>query len=577
MQIKDQERFPAVSLAVVIDRSGSMAAQEEGLAKIQLASEGAIRVAELMNDFDEITIIPVDTAADQIIGPAMASERQQIIAQTRLIGAGGGGIFVRTGLEAAVQALSQSENQVKHIILLADGADAEQKEGVPELISSLREQNITVSTVSIGNGPDVQWLEEMALLAGGRFHFTDRAANIPQIFTQETTKIQRSYLVEEYFFPSFSDSPFSANHAIVRSMRESGVISVPALSGYVATAPKTSAQLILESDLGDPILAAWEYGLGRSVAWTSDATGRWATSWVNWEDFSEFWSAVVRWSLSKGGPENFDVDVDFNGIETQITVDAQDRSGRLLNDLKISSSIIDPDGDVQSLTFRQIGPGLYSMNFQPHTEGAYLIRITAESENGQTSMAETTGWVLGYSPEYRQAPKNSSELETLIEITSGRHLKLANDEDVLKVLDHSLQSSNISRPIWSWLLILAIILLPIDVASRRLVVNKRDLKQTLQNIVDRLPSRSVLSTARSEEVARLLQVKKITSSDLTEPSESRSMAETRSRQHGTSQPPVTDQEPDISPGMVEPEQESTDTLASRLLKRKREQSQDDQS
>ena len=32
----------------------------------------------------------------------------------------------------------------------------------------------------------------------------------------------------------------------------------------------------------DPLLAQWQYGLGRSVAWTSDSTGRWAKNWVGW-------------------------------------------------------------------------------------------------------------------------------------------------------------------------------------------------------------------------------------------------------------------------------------------------------
>lgn len=75
MQIKDQDRFPAVSMVIVIDRSGSMGAQEGSLTKIQLADEAAARVVELLNDFDEITVIPVDTQPDQVIGPVLAEDK----------------------------------------------------------------------------------------------------------------------------------------------------------------------------------------------------------------------------------------------------------------------------------------------------------------------------------------------------------------------------------------------------------------------------------------------------------------------------------------------------------------------
>ncbi|MFZ0545189.1 MAG: VWA domain-containing protein, partial [Candidatus Promineifilaceae bacterium] len=238
MQIKDQDRFPSVSIAIVIDRSGSMGANEGGVTKIQLAGEGAVRVVELLNDFDEISVIPVDTQPSNPIGPASAADRDTIIEQIRQIGAGGGGIYVRTGLEAAAEALAQSSNQVKHIILLADGSDSEQKEGVPELIKGLVAEGVTVTVVSIGDGPDVPWLRQMAELGGGRFHLTNEAANLPQIFTQETTSIQRSYLVEERFFPALGSTGFARGHAIFRAMESAGLTHVPPLNGYVGTSPK---------------------------------------------------------------------------------------------------------------------------------------------------------------------------------------------------------------------------------------------------------------------------------------------------------------------------------------------------
>ncbi|MCA9983083.1 MAG: VWA domain-containing protein, partial [Anaerolineales bacterium] len=301
MQIQDQERFPSVTMVIVIDRSGSMGAQEGSLTKIQLAAEGAVRVVELLNDFDVISVIPVDTQPSGMIGPASASERDNLIGQIRQIGAGGGGIYVRTGMEEAANVLADNPSEVQHIILLADGSDSEEKEGVPELIEGLAAEGVTVTTVSIGDGPDTPWLADMAALGNGRFHLTDRASNLPEIFTQETTAIQRSYLVEERFFPTLvQQSPILA-----------GIREVPALQGYVGTEAKATARVVLETHLGDPLLATWQYGLGRAVAWTSDATDRWGAQWVAWDGFPVFWAQAVLWTMTDNRDSNVESIIEY--------------------------------------------------------------------------------------------------------------------------------------------------------------------------------------------------------------------------------------------------------------------------
>jgi uncharacterized membrane protein len=508
MQIKDQDRFPSVSIVIVIDRSGSMAAQEGGAAKIQLAAEGAVRVVELLNDFDEITVIPVDTLADSPIGPAPAANRDQIINQIRQIGAGGGGIYVRTGLEAAADALAQSSNQVRHVIVLADGADSEQKEGVPELIAALAEEGVTISTVSIGDGPDVPWLQQMAELGGGRFHFTDQAANLPQIFTQETTSIQRTYLVEESFFPALGSTGFARGHAIFRAMESAGITTVPRLMGYVGTDPKATAQVILETHLGDPLLAAWEYGLGRSVAWTSDATGRWGNEWVRWSGFPTFWSNLVRWSISQSRDSRVETDVEYSDEVAHLIVDAHGKDGNFLNNLSMEANVVTPAGSTLNLSLQQIAPGRYQSDFTPDSDGAYFIRVAGSDVDGETIIGQTNGWVLGYSPEYRQLESNPRLLTRIADTTGGRELKIQTTTgDPGSVFLHDLQGVRAAQPIWPWLLVLAVILLPADIALRRLVVSRRDFQRAWSATLGRLLPERIPRIGRTEQVSRLFQAK----------------------------------------------------------------------
>lgn len=501
MQVKDQDRFPAVSIVIVIDRSGSMSADEGGLTKIQLAAEGAVRVVELLNDFDEITVIPVDTEPDNPIGPVVASERETAVSRIRQIGAGGGGIYVRTGLQAAAAALAQTPNEVKHVILLADGSDAEEKEGAPELIEQLVADGVTVSTVSIGRGPDTAWLQQMAVLGNGRFHFTDRAANLPQIFTQETTAIQRNYLVEERFF----------GEQVGRSPILGNIPAIPPLFGYVATQAKDAGQVILQTPMGDPLLAVWQYGLGRAVAWTSDATGRWAVEWVGWEGFPVFWAQTVRWTITQGRNSALESVVTFGAAagsdgQARLTVDARDVGAGegLLNGLALEANVVAPDGEVRRVTLPQVAPGRYEADFVPEAAGAYLIRVAGQGENGVT-VGQTLGWVLGYSPEYRNLVTNEPLLQRLAELTGGRGLKVGEET---AVFTHNLPSEPAIRPIWPWLTLLVVLLLPLDIGVRRLVLTRQDWERLLGWAWGRLPQReAVVQPDRSAQMSQLLAAK----------------------------------------------------------------------
>ncbi len=478
MQIHDQERFPPVSMVLVIDRSGSMGEAEGGITKIQLAAEGAIRALELLNDFDEMTLITVDERPDAIIGPVTSANRDEAIAQMRQLGAGGGGIFVRAGLEAAAEALAGSENPVKHIIVLADGSDAEQKEGVPALIEQLTAEGITVSMISIGAGPDTPWLREMAELGGGRFHLTDQAANLPQIFTQETVAIQHNYVVEERFFPTQA-----ADHPIL-----TGITATPPLYGYVGTSARAVAQTPLLTHLGDPLLATWQYGLGRSVAWTSDATGRWARDWVRWDGFAPFWNQAVRWSFGARRAEGLSASVTFDGAAARLVVDAQ-RDGEFLTDLTLTANVIGPTGETQTVELRQTAPGRYEGTFAPGAEGAYFVGVggTTSDErrttNEEGGLQTTAGWVLGYSPEYAALGDDPALLAAVADMAGGRVLAI-DGESAAAVFEHNLTAAPALQPIWPWLTLAAALLLPLDVAARRLTITRRDWEKAWKKITN---------------------------------------------------------------------------------------------
>jgi uncharacterized membrane protein len=474
MTIRDPQRFPPMSIVVVIDKSGSMAVQEGGVQKIRLAGEAAARVAELITDVDEITVIAFDDRPVDVIGPLPGTDREAVIDQVIRLQAGGGGIYVRESLQVALGYLADSDKSVRHILLLADGSDAEHQQGVPELVEQEMvdlENGITLSTVAIGAGQDLRFLEEIAALGNGRYHFTDRAADLPFIFAQETQLAMRSYVVEEPFYPQqVSLSPILT-----------GIEAVPQLVGYVATTPKPAARVILATHQGDPLLAAWQYGLGRALAWTSDATGRWAQRWVAWEGFSRFWVQAVRWTIVERADVPVEVAVALEGEVALVTVDAMDENGDFLNGMQVSVNVVGPEGEAAQVELEQTGPGRYEGRFVPRLEGAYLMRLSG-SRAGREPVALTTGWVMEYSPEYAALQGDPACMARLAEMGGGSVLGTP-----AQAFAHTLRGRGTTRNLWPFLLGLATLLLPFDVAVRRLALGRRDLRRARAWLAEHVP------------------------------------------------------------------------------------------
>lgn len=561
MQVKDPKRFPAIAFAVVIDESGSMAATENGIAKYRLAAEAAARVAEFMHDFDELTVIGFDTQPTVVIGPVAGTEKAAAIPQIMSIGPGGGGIYIHDSLQFAFERLKASEKPNKHIILLADASDSEQQEGARELAQRIRDANITISVVGIGNptDSDVAFQQDIAAIGGGRFHLTSAAATLPTIFAQEAAEVQRSYIVEEPFNVTLqSQSPILQ-----------GIGSAPQLLGYVATSPKPAAQVVLAAPMTDPVLAQWQYGLGRSVAFTSDATGRWATQWITWEQFARFWSQAVRWTIREDVQQTLEPRVEYGGETAQVTVDALDNLGATLNGMSLTLRLVTPSMAASEVQLRQTAPGRYSGEFTPGEEGAYLMGLSGTLPDGQ-SVVQAAGWVNPYSAEYRlleSGEAGEATLRGLAAPTGGGPL-----ESPAAAFVHDLRAQRASQEFWPWLLLFAAILLPIDVAVRRLVITRYEVEKAWARVggAFRLPGMRRPAPERPPEMAQLFQAK--------------ARAEQPRPGPGTAPPapPAPGPEPSPAPPAptapaapppprpaAPPQADGGDTLAARLLKKKR--------
>ncbi|MCX8109577.1 MAG: glutamine amidotransferase, partial [Verrucomicrobiae bacterium] len=367
--------------------------------------------------------------------------------------------------------LLQSTANLKHIIVFSDGDPAAPSEN---LMNEIVQNRITVSTVLIAGHAGPETMIRIAELGGGRFYAVNNPDELPQIFLKEAMVILKSAIFEEPFQPQLVVS--------TEPVRGISPAEVPMLRGYVCTTPKSRAEVPLVSDKGDPVLAHWQFGLGRAVAFTSDAKAKWAVDWLGWPQYRQFWTQVAQWALRRLENADFSTEISVEDGRAILTVEALDQAGNYRNFLDLRAVVVSPRGDRQSVRLEQTGPGRYETRFDTRESGTYLVQVL-EFESGRVRASQVVGACVNYAPEFSSAEPNRGLLARIAATGGGRLLDLAapDDPDRNPFL-HDRERVWRAVEMWEWLLKLAIIMFVADVGVRRIDIDRAEWLRATANL-----------------------------------------------------------------------------------------------
>jgi len=364
-------------------------------------------------------------------------------------------------LEEAHKALKASKASLKHIIVFSDGDPAPPSATLMQEIVSDR---ITVSAVLIAGHVGPQTMIAIAEQGRGRFYNVTSPSMLPQIFIKETAVILKSAIYEEPFKPQVRSAS-----EVTRGI---SAADYPQLLGYVATSLKPRAETPLLTSKGDPLLAHWQYGLGRAVAFTSDARAKWSRNWLNWDHYRQFWSQIAQWSLRRLENADFTSEVIVDKGEGVINVEALDEKGDYRNFLNLQATVVSPKGERTLVRLEQTGPGHYEAKFPTKEVGGYLLNLM-QIENGQPVAGQVVGASVNFSPEFAAGEPNTSLLRRITETGGGRLLdpgKPGTDNP----FTHDRVRTKRPVHLWEWLLRLAVILFVLDVGVRRIDLDREE-------------------------------------------------------------------------------------------------------
>ncbi|WP_419193206.1 VWA domain-containing protein [Kolteria novifilia] len=468
-------------------------------------------------------------------------------------------------MRMALNALLKSQATNRHVIIISDG---DPQPPPKQLLQSFIDAKITITTVAVAAHGffEKKLMKQIASATGGRYYQAESPKALPSIYIKETRVVSRPLIFEQQ--PSWNP--------IIRfpSQPVAGLpTKLPAIGGYVLTTPKPTAEVSVVSPIPgeneiNPILATWQYGLGKSAAFTTDTGSKWAVGWPDTEIFPKLWSQLVRWSLRSEESDDLVLSTVEKDGRVQVVVNAFDQAKEYLDFLALKGTVVLPDGQTESLAFRQTGPGKYESSFEASDAGSYSVRVGSKLGEDKNLFA-TTGFNISYPPEYRELESDRGLLESVAELSGGRVLERAQAAEA-GYFDRSTPPSPGQQRMWPWLLLVALGLFVSDVAVRRIAISPADVANTAKALWARLRNRPPPATtatldrlrSRKETVGENLSARQREHVIPKPPPAARPSEPTRA----TTPPPPP---PPAAPSESSAEGDADHSMTSRLLKAKR--------
>lgn len=460
---------------------------------------------KVLNDRDDVGVLAQDwQGTDQWVFPLTpAGQYEQLAQKINNAQIGDMMSFVPT-MQMALTGLQNSDASVKHMIIISDG-DPTMPPG--NLLQQFAAAQIKITTVTVFphggvNGPEVQLMKSIANVTGGNHYLPQNPKQLPEIFIKEATTLRRSAIQNKTFTPEFGIDPFN----VLKDIN-----ALPKLHGYVLTTPKldvkANASVVLEGpelEDTDPVLAYWQYGLGKTAAWTSDLSRNWAKDWVGWDKYQAFVKQLVTaisGTFNDGALRMRSFAAGGDGI---IIVDDFNEDGGTF--LELLAEVDLPNGQSQTVPLRQVGSNRYEGRFPLIGEGRYRISAVGVAADRQPERT-FGGFVVPYSQEYLRFSADPITLQRIAQRTGGEQLDGSETGRELYTRERDVKKS--SAPIVDRLLLLLACLIPLDVGLRRVQIDVATIRGWLSMGRREQPSDEMFTTLlkRKQDVSTTLSRK----------------------------------------------------------------------
>lgn len=288
------EEGERVALMLVLDCSNSMTGAGGwwwgGSDNLSMAKQGAIRSIESLGEKDTVGIVSFNSTATLQSEPVPATETEKAVLSRVISSLGTSrGTYYCDALKLTWEQLRDNDAEIRHVIFLSDGEPSDS--GYMDTVREMNEDGITLTAIAIGYSSYI--MSRMAEEGGGRYYAVTSVSDLPEIMLGETETVVSDPLVTE---------------KTEVALRGGLPTDLPPVSGYIGTTLKDGAELILQTETGDPILAHWTVGDGEADAFSSDLLGDWTAEWRETNPGRRMLRQIFSMGLTDPGEESGEED-----------------------------------------------------------------------------------------------------------------------------------------------------------------------------------------------------------------------------------------------------------------------------
>ncbi|MGE0593046.1 MAG: VWA domain-containing protein [Vicinamibacterales bacterium] len=450
-------RAEALGLAVVFDKSGSMADRVGGVAKIELARQAVSGVLDVLPATDALGVVAFD-AEPTVVVPLEAGHDPRALDERLRAVEPSGATALAPAVARAVAWFEEPDAQAlarRHLLLVTDGrTSAEDIANVQALVEG---RGVEMSLVALGGDTDRDGLRALAEATGGRSFFPADVRDLPAIMAREASRVAGGTTVEEPFTLA------AGAHPVLEGLDRA---DLPRMGGYVVSLARPSAQVALRSHLGDPVLATATAGLGRTAVFTADLSSTWSRDLRTWGESATLWVRVAQWTSRRADDAGLVIDIAQDGSGAHLVVDAYNAGEQPLTGLRGQVTISGPAGEPSTLPLVQDLPGHYAATLVPARAGRYVMTVTMTDEASGREYRALRGLYWSGILERLTGGVDRALLAQVTTATGGR---------VVADGEHPLREGRPAQyvDLWRWLVLSAVLGFIGEILAQRLLPGPR--------------------------------------------------------------------------------------------------------